>query len=46
MKNKDKNILIEFGVKIYMYVKYVYGCIFKIVLFGIVLKKMLKYFSC
>lgn len=45
MKNKDKNILVEFGVKIYIYVKYVYGCIFKIVLV-LFKKKMLKYFSC
>lgn len=32
LKNKDKNILIEFGAKIHTHAKYVHGCIFKIVL--------------
>lgn len=46
LKNKDKNILVEFGAKIHTHAKYVHGCIFKIVLPGIALKKMLKHFSC
>lgn len=32
LKNKDKNILVEFGAQIHTHAKYVHGCIFKIVL--------------
>lgn len=32
LKNKDKNILVEFGAKIHTHAEYVHGCIFKIVL--------------
>lgn len=32
LKNKDKNILVEFRAKIHTHAKYVHGCIFKIVL--------------
>lgn len=27
LKNKDKNILVEFGAKIHTHAKYVHGCI-------------------
>lgn len=45
LKNKDKNILVEFGAKIQTHAKYVHGCIFKIVLPGIALKKNVKTFQ-